>query len=54
MVVVDNGRGFDPTAVIIHSLGLGIMRERAAKINAGLQVESIVGEGTTISVRVCK
>jgi PAS domain S-box-containing protein len=54
MVVVDNGRGFDPTAVSIHSLGLGIMRERAAKINASLQVESIVGEGTTIRVRVCE
>jgi signal transduction histidine kinase len=54
MVVVDNGRGFDATAVSIHSLGLGIMRERAAKINANLQVESVIGEGTTIRVQVCK
>lgn len=54
MVVVDNGRGFDSTAVSVHSLGLGIMRERAAKINAGLQVESIIGEGTTIRVQVCE
>ncbi|MCB8987859.1 MAG: GAF domain-containing protein [Ardenticatenaceae bacterium] len=54
MVVVDNGRGFDTTAVGIHSLGLGIMRERAAKIAADLQVESIVGQGTTIRVQVCE
>ncbi|MCB9419804.1 MAG: PAS domain S-box protein [Ardenticatenaceae bacterium] len=53
LVVVDNGHGFDPTAVSIHSLGLGIMRERAAKIKADLQIESIIGQGTTITVRVC-
>jgi len=52
--VVDNGRGFDPTAVSIHSLGLGIMRERAAKMNAHWQIESSIGEGTTIRVKVCQ
>lgn len=50
--VSDNGRGFDPAAVSAHSLGLGIMRERAAKIDADFLVESVIGEGTTITVRV--
>lgn len=50
--VADNGRGFDPTAASIHSLGLGIMRERAAKINAKLQVDSIIGKGTKVRVEV--
>jgi len=52
--VGDNGRGFDLTAVSIHSLGLGIMRERAAKIKAHWHVESIIGKGTTIRVKVCQ
>ncbi len=50
--VSDNGRGFDPATVSAHSLGLGIMRERAAKMDADFQVESVIGEGTTITVRV--
>ena len=54
LVVADNGRGFDPTATSVHSLGLGIMRERAAKINADLRIESIIGEGTHIRVQVCE
>lgn len=54
LVVADNGRGFDPTAASVHSLGLGIMRERAAKINADLRIESIIGEGTSIRVQVCE
>jgi signal transduction histidine kinase len=54
LVVADNGRGFDPNTVSAHSLGLGIMRERAAKINAHLDIKSVIGEGTTISVQVCK
>jgi signal transduction histidine kinase len=54
LVVADNGRGFDPTAVSAHSMGLGIMRERAASIEADLQVESVIGEGTKIIVQVCE
>jgi signal transduction histidine kinase len=50
--VADNGRGFDPATVSVHSLGLGIMRDRAAKIGAELQIESEIGKGTAVWVRV--
>jgi signal transduction histidine kinase/PAS domain-containing protein len=50
--VQDDGRGFDPAAVGVHSLGLGIMRDRAAKIGADLKIESRIGEGTAVCVRV--
>ncbi|MCA9926844.1 MAG: PAS domain-containing protein [Anaerolineales bacterium] len=46
----DNGRGFDVADTPVHSLGLGIMRERAQKIGANLAIESRIGEGTTIIV----
>ena len=52
LTIQDNGRGFDPATISAHSLGLGIMRERAAKIGAALQVESKIGEGTAVSVSV--
>lgn len=52
LTVADNGRGFDAAAVGVQSLGLGIMRERAEKIGADLQIESRVGEGTAVRVRV--
>jgi PAS domain S-box-containing protein len=49
LVVTDNGRGFD-TSTTTSGLGLGMMRERAAKIGASLSIESATGEGTTIVV----
>ncbi len=49
--VADNGRGFDPADVPPHSLGLGIMQERAQKIGATLTIESEIGAGTVVSVR---
>jgi signal transduction histidine kinase len=52
LCVQDNGRGFDPDAVSVHSLGLGIMRDRAGKIGAALHIESKIGEGTAVCVRV--
>jgi len=48
--ITDDGRGFDPSAVAPESLGLGIMRERAASIGATLCVESQPGEGTEVRV----
>ena len=50
--VQDDGRGFDPASVSVHSLGLGIMRDRAAKIGADLHIESKIGEGTAVCIRV--
>ncbi|WP_172450706.1 GAF domain-containing protein [Candidatus Chloroploca asiatica] len=52
LTVQDDGRGFDATTVRSHSLGLGIMRERAAKIGARLEMTSRIGMGTRIAVDV--
>ena len=46
----DDGEGFDPGAVPAESLGLGIMRERSARIGARLDVQSRPGRGTTVVV----
>jgi len=48
--IEDDGRGFDVDRVPPSSLGLGIMRERGAKIGAELQVSSQIGRGTRVSV----
>ncbi|MFZ5807939.1 MAG: GAF domain-containing protein [Chloroflexota bacterium] len=46
----DDGRGFDPLAIPPDSLGLGIMRERAASIGASLQICSAPEQGTIITL----
>lgn len=48
--IVDDGGGFVVEDVATTSLGLGIMRERAAEIEASIQIESQVGAGTRILV----
>jgi nitrate/nitrite-specific signal transduction histidine kinase len=53
MLISDNGQGFQPEKVTSkgsNQLGLGIMRERAAKIGAKIQISSSPGLGTTIEV----
>jgi len=50
LVIADNGHGFDMANQAQASLGIGIMRERAAKIGAELRIESTLGVGTTITV----
>jgi len=50
--IQDNGKGFDPTGSFPGHLGLRSMRERAAKVNGTLTIESAHGQGTCISVRV--
>lgn len=49
--IQDNGQGFDPQLVETEGLGLKIIRERAESIGAQLDIESKVGEGTTMLVR---
>lgn len=51
-IVEDDGRGFDPDAAPAGRLGLGGMRERAALIGGSVQIESALGRGTTVLVRV--
>ena len=48
--VSDDGRGFGPETV--PGVGHGSMRERAAAVGGGLQIESEPGRGTTVRLRV--
>jgi PAS domain S-box-containing protein len=52
LIVEDNGIGFDASTTTPRGLGLIGMHERAALIDADLQVESAPGKGTTIVLRV--
>ncbi len=50
LTIQDNGIGFDLDQVAPSQLGLGMMYERANIIGANLQIESIAGQGTQITV----
>jgi signal transduction histidine kinase len=55
--VVDNGVGFDPEDVMENyesrgSLGMVNMRERAALINGSLDLQSVPGKGTKVTLVV--
>lgn len=55
--IVDDGMGFDPTAVAEKPVGLGhigidAMRQRAAELGGTLEVESAPGEGTAVTVAI--
>jgi PAS domain S-box-containing protein len=54
LTVEDNGQGFDTASVNRkdHGFGLFGMQERAALMGAALHIESSVGHGTTILVRL--
>ncbi|HVF29289.1 MAG TPA: ATP-binding protein, partial [Pyrinomonadaceae bacterium] len=55
LIVEDNGKGFNlRTAVGPNDRGIGLinMRERASFVGGTLEIESKVGVGTTIFVRV--
>ena len=56
VAIEDNGVGFaGPTAggaSVIGGLGLSTMRERAALVGGDLQVESEIGVGTTVYLRI--
>lgn len=49
LIVTDNGQGFD-TKQISGGIGLKSMRERAANINASLDIKSTIGRGTRIKL----
>ena len=51
MVIADNGIGFDPGART-EGLGLLGMRERVALAGGSIDIVSVPGEGTTITVAV--
>ena len=54
LVIQDHGCGFDQEQVPIQGTGLGLfgIRERANLVGGTLQVESAVGQGTTIRVTI--
>lgn len=57
LAVLDDGRGFDAQSAVAsaapaNQLGLFGMRERALVLGGTLEVESVPGRGTTLSVRI--
>jgi len=54
LIVEDDGVGFDPADPSAPGQGFGLlgMQERASLVGATLQIESAVGKGTTILVRM--
>lgn len=53
IVVQDNGRGFDPDLADLDSdmhVGLSIMRERAHRIGGHFDIQSKLGQGTTVTL----
>jgi signal transduction histidine kinase len=50
LFIKDDGLGFDPDSITADHLGVAIMRERASSIEAGLKIESQVGQGTTVEM----
>lgn len=52
MVIKDNGKGFDPAIKRDKSFGLIGMRERVEMLDGTLTIDSKVGRGTTILIKV--
>ncbi|HLJ48921.1 MAG TPA: histidine kinase [Bryobacteraceae bacterium] len=50
----DDGAGFCLTERSSSSIGLAGMRERARLINAEMELQTAEGEGTTVTVRLCR
>jgi PAS domain S-box-containing protein len=48
--VRDDGSGFDQVQIKPTSLGMRIMRERAEAVHAHLDISSVLGRGTTVTV----
>ncbi|HEX8918308.1 MAG TPA: ATP-binding protein, partial [Chloroflexota bacterium] len=52
LVIQDNGKGFDTSGSFPGHLGLQSMRERASQLGGTIEMESAVGIGTSITVRM--
>jgi two-component system nitrate/nitrite sensor histidine kinase NarX len=50
LVICDNGCGFDPQQTAPKNFGLYNIRQRAQTTSANLEIKSVIGEGTQISV----
>jgi two-component system, NarL family, sensor histidine kinase LiaS len=49
LTIADDGHGFDTARVNGHGVGLPSMRERAQALGGQLTVESVAGQGTTVT-----
>ncbi|MGE5946427.1 MAG: histidine kinase [Betaproteobacteria bacterium] len=49
--ITDDGRGFDPGAVPAHHFGTSIMEDRAHILGGQLDIRSIPGAGTTVTLQ---
>ena len=52
LIISDNGQGFDPSELFPGHLGLKSMRERVEGIGGDYALQSLPGQGTTITVTV--
>ena len=55
IIIEDNGKGFEADASPNsegNKFGLNIMRERAAEIGAEIYIESVIGKGSRVTLRV--
>ncbi len=52
LLIVDNGKGFDPKSSFPGHLGLITMRERAEQFGGSIDIDSAIGHGTRIAVRL--
>lgn len=55
LTIADNGIGFDAETLLRKGeghVGMNIMRERAQRINATLEVASVPGQGTTVVLKL--
>ena len=50
IVIEDNGKGFDVEQNISEHYGLENIKHRAAELNAGIRIESVISKGTKITI----
>ncbi|HSI62599.1 MAG TPA: ATP-binding protein, partial [Candidatus Saccharimonadia bacterium] len=52
VAITDNGRGFDSSSTTTSGFGLNNLRERARRIGGSCKIESVAGNGTTVTMSV--
>jgi signal transduction histidine kinase len=54
--ITDNGKGFEPSDVLMKGMGLGLttMRERAELLHGDMEIETLPGAGVSIRIEVPK
>ncbi|MCP3031440.1 histidine kinase [Halobacillus sp. A1] len=52
IVIKDDGKGFDPSVKKEKSFGLVGMRERVEMVNGDLDIHSVPGEGTIVTIKM--